>query len=124
MTGTALKRTFRLRLLSLLPALIVGGVVLLAAPPAPGDGAVSLASLHLQDFHSAASNDGFWSMAVKDDDPDSPDDDDSDDSPDALIAAVPVVSDSEHEHEPAHAPLVESPIHRTSDRQALRAPPQ
>ena len=55
MTGTALKRTFGLRLLSLLPALVVGGVVLFAAPPVPGDGAVcSLASLHLQDFRSAA----------------------------------------------------------------------
>jgi len=125
-TGTALKRTFGLRLLSLLPALVVGGVVLLAAPPVPGDGAVfSLASLHLQDFRSAASDDGLWSIAVKDNDPDSPDDDDSDDSPDALmIAAAPVVTDSAHEHETAHAPFVESPIQRASDHHALRAPPQ
>jgi len=124
-TGTALKRTFGLRLLSLLPALLVGGVVLLAAPPAPGDGAVfSLASLQLQDFRSAAADDGLWSIAVKDDDPDSPDDDDSDDSPDALITSTPIVSDSAHEHETTHAALVESPIQRASDRHALRAPPQ
>jgi len=109
----------------LLPALLVGGVVLLAAPPAPGDGAVfSLASLQLQDFRSAAADDGLWSIAVKDDDPDSPDDDDSDDSPDALITSTPIVSDSAHEHETTHAALVESPIQRASDRHALRAPPR
>ncbi|PYR04241.1 MAG: hypothetical protein DMG00_24125 [Acidobacteria bacterium] len=90
----------------MLPALVVGGVVLLAAPPVPGDGAVfSLASLHLQDFRSAASDDGVWSIAVKDDDPDSP-------------------TDSAHEHETAHAPFVESPIQRASDHHALRAPPR
>ena len=125
MTGSALKKTFRLRLLSVLPALVVGGLVLLAAPPVPGDGAVvSLASLHLQDFQSAASDDGFWSIAVKDDDPDSSDDDDSDDGPDALVAAAPVVSDSAHEHETAHPHVVESPIHRATDLHALRAPPK
>jgi len=122
-TGTAPKRTFGLRLLSLLPALVVGGLVLLAAPPAQGD-TVSLASLHLQDFRSATSDHGFWSIAVKDDDPDSPDDDDSDDSPDALIAATPIVNDSACEHQTEHPSLVESPIHRATDRQALRAPPQ
>jgi hypothetical protein len=124
-TGPALKRTFGLRLLSLLPALVVGGIVLLAAPPPPADGAVfSLASLHLQDFQGAASDDGLWSIAVRDDDPDSSDDDDSDDSPDALIATTPVVSDSAHEHETTHVLLVESPIQRASDRHALRAPPR
>jgi hypothetical protein len=113
-----------MRLFSWLSVLAVGGVVLVAAPPPPDDGPITLASLHLQDFRTAAADDGVWSIAVKDDDPDSPDDDDSDDSPDAVVTTTPIVSDSTFEHETADASVIETPIQRAAELYALRAPPQ
>jgi hypothetical protein len=48
-----------MRLFSWLSVLVVGGIVLAAAPPPPADdGPFNLASFHLQDFRTAASDDG------------------------------------------------------------------